>query len=306
VPVAQPMTPKIQQPVSPKPSVPPHDPLFPTIAPPDSSTNNQSSKMAGKPNTATGVATMPDQTQDPPKKPGLFARIFGPKKPNPPAKPNPQNATATNPSVPAPGTAIPPATQSVPGLFPPPAGGTTEPPRVLPIQPIAPPPLFPTAPPPPLAPTPPPLPLPPAPMIPGLPSIPIPPNGMSSNSSKVIQARYSASPATAALIQDIEPYLVAMRTARTPSERIFAMRALAGCRHASTDTVKSVLFHTCTSDPCPLVRACCIDELCKLGYYDPAFLAFLNNARYDPSEDVKDAAKVALKKMSPQRNTAEK
>jgi hypothetical protein len=67
-----------------------------------------------------------------------------------------------------------------------------------------------------------------------------------------------------------------------------------------------VLFHTCTSDPCPLVRACCIDELCKLGYFDPAFLAFLNNARGDPSEDVKDAAKIALKKMTPQRNTAEK
>jgi hypothetical protein len=84
------------------------------------------------------------------------------------------------------------------------------------------------------------------------------------------------------------------------------MRALAGCRHASTDTVKSLLFHSCTSDPCPLVRACCIDELCKLGYYDPVFLTYLKDACNDSSTDVQDAARSALKRMTPQHPSEEK
>ncbi len=103
------------------------------------------------------------------------------------------------------------------------------------------------------------------------------------------------------MIQEIKPYVIKLRTAPASSERIFALQALAGCRHASTDAVKKVLFQACTSDPCPLVRACCIDELCKLGYYESTFLAYLKIAYEDPSEDVHDAAKEALKKMAPTR-----
>jgi hypothetical protein len=115
-----------------------------------------------------------------------------------------------------------------------------------------------------------------------------------------MQAGY-LSPASTALVQEIKPYVFTLRNAMAASERILAMQALAGCRHASSDIVKKVIFQACTSDPCPLVRACCIDELCKLGYYDPAFLNYLKIAYEDPSDDVHESAKEALKKMTPKQ-----
>jgi hypothetical protein len=295
-PAKQPEPMKGKEPLLPKLQPRPNDPLLSPIFPQDNSYNKNQPTSSAKTNTSSGAATMPDTPPDPPKRPGLLSRIFGPKKPTPPANTNSPTATTPPPMVAPPSMAMPPTVRPTPGLFPSPPGGTTEPPRILPVQPVAPPtPLFPTAPP--VAPA---TPFPPAPMIPGLPSIPIPPGGMSSNLSGVIQARY-VSPVATALIQEVQPYVITLRTARAPSERIYALRALAGCRHASTDTVKSVLFRACTTDPCGLVRACCIDELCTLGYFDPAFLAHLKNACDDPSEDVRNSAKAALIKMSPQR-----
>jgi hypothetical protein len=79
------------------------------------------------------------------------------------------------------------------------------------------------------------------------------------------------------------------------------VRALAGCRHGSTDTVKSIIFHYAQNDLSPVVRGVSIEELCKLGYYDSAFMAFLSKAADDPSPEVKSAAKNALTKMTPQK-----
>lgn len=115
-----------------------------------------------------------------------------------------------------------------------------------------------------------------------------------------MQAGY-ASPAALALAQDIQPHVTALRTAVAPSMRALSARALSGGRHASSETVKSILFMACTSDPSPFVRACCIDELVKLGYYDGLFMAHLHKATGDPSEEVRTAAKEALLKMSPQK-----
>ena len=115
-----------------------------------------------------------------------------------------------------------------------------------------------------------------------------------------MQAGY-ASPAAMALAQDIQPHVTTLRTAMAPSMRALAARALSGGRHASSDTVKSILFLACTTDPSPFVRSCCIDELCKLGYFDAAFMAHLHKATGDPSEEVRTAAKDALQKMSPQK-----
>lgn len=91
-----------------------------------------------------------------------------------------------------------------------------------------------------------------------------------------------------------------MRMGHAPSDRIFALQALVGSRHASSDAVKAVIFNACVSDPCPLVRACCIDELCTLGYFAPAFLAYLKGASDDLSPDVRTSARAALRKLSPE------
>jgi len=107
--------------------------------------------------------------------------------------------------------------------------------------------------------------------------------------------------AVAAMAADIQPHVTALRTAAAPSVRAMAARALSGGRHASSDTVKEVLFIACTSDPSPFVRASCIDELCKLGYFEPAFMAHLTRSCADSSEEVRTAAKEALKKMMPQK-----
>ncbi len=300
-------------------AVPTYTPPPATLPIKPESTQNKN----GTQSTTSGATTMPDTPQDPPKKPGLLARIFGSKKTPPTDNSNKTNTTTAPsmaPAVAPPSYTMPPQVRPTPGLFPSTSGGGAEPPRVLPIQPVAPPPAFqPSAPPlftqplvpsaptlipsapPPVAPKPPTLmPNPPAPMVPGLPTIPIPPSGMSSSGSPIIQAGY-LSPASTALVQEIRPYVLTLRNAMAASERIFAMQALAGCRHASSDIVKKVIFQACISDPCPLVRACCIDELCKLGYYDLAFLNYLKIAYEDPSDDVHEAAKEALKKMTPKR-----
>ena len=159
----------------------------------------------------------------------------------------------------------------------------------------------------PALPTPVPVPSAPTPVIPavpngpgGLPTIPQLPGGMSMVRSGVTQASFASSVAMA-LAQDIQPHVTSLRTAVAPSMRVMAAKALSGGRHASTETVKSILFIACTTDPSPFVRACCIDELCKLGYFDAAFMEHLYKACGDSSEEVRTAAKDALKKMTPSR-----
>ena len=137
------------------------------------------------------------------------------------------------------------------------------------------------------------------PTTPALPTIPAVPNGMSMNRSMVMQAAMKSP--VAAMAADIQPHVTSLRTAAAPSVRAMAARALSGGRHASSDTVKEVLFIACSSDPSGFVRACCIEELCKLGYFDPGFMAHLHKACADESEEVRMAAKEAIKKMTPQK-----
>jgi len=304
LPTNPPMSPpvRIAPPVIPS-DVPPvriTPPAITTEVPP---VKNALAKPDSKQNTTAGMAAMPEQPQDPPKRPGLLSRIFGWKKTPPSANTNTSSANTANVTLQAPTNTLPPPVRPTPGLFPSATGTTAEPPRMLPIQPVAPPypSLFQNSSPPPLVPKPlVPSPASSPPMIPLLPSTPIPPSGMSSSSSSVMHAGY-LSPVTVAMIQDIQPYVTTLRTAHAPSERILALQSLAGCRHASSETVKRVLFQACKSDPCPLVRACCIDELCKLGYFDPAFVSHLKVAYVDNSDEVHDAAKEAMKKMMPTR-----
>lgn len=269
-------------------------------------------------------------------KPGLLKRVFGRKKPD--AGPVPAGTTVAKPaSVVPPTPAMPPAVWTTPGAAPiptptlPPLGGTGEPPLSAPVRPVAPPtpviptPVTPPSAPPPAVPAPLPLPSVPVPAappagVPALPPIPVPPGGLSAapampKTTQVVPAARaepagpavvtavvpSVSPATAGLTRDIDPHVLALRTELAPSQRAMAAKALAGCRHGSTDAVKSQLFLAAKNDPAPLVRAVCIEELCKLGYFDSAFQAHLQKACDDPSDDVRDAAKAALAKMSPRK-----
>jgi len=101
------------------------------------------------------------------------------------------------------------------------------------------------------------------------------------------------------MADDIRPYATALHNALAPSARMTAAKGLAEGRHGSTDAVKRLLFHATRTDPCPAVKAACIDHLCKLGYYEPAFLRHLKAACDDPAEDVREAARAALVKMTP-------
>jgi hypothetical protein len=166
----------------------------------------------------------------------------------------------------------------------------------IPSVPVTPPPTATPAIPVPTTPTPV---IPAVPTTPALPTIPAVPGGTSMNRSTVMQAGMKSP--VAAMAADIQPHVTSLRTAAAPSVRAMAARALSGGRHASSDTVKEVLFIACTSDPSSFVRACCIEELCKLGYFDPTFMAHLHKACADQSEEVRMAAREAIRKMTPEK-----
>ncbi|WP_439620644.1 HEAT repeat domain-containing protein [Gemmata sp.] len=110
-----------------------------------------------------------------------------------------------------------------------------------------------------------------------------------------------ADPGRTALMRDIEPHVAALEKGVAPSQRAMAARALGGCRHGSTDTVKMTIFRAAQNDPNPMVRAVCIEELCKLGYFEPAFELHLTKACEDANDEVRGAAKAAMKQMYPRR-----
>lgn len=147
-----------------------------------------------------------------------------------------------------------------------------------------------------------PKPLPAAPGGGALPVIPLPPPGGQSqaNGPAVVPAT-GYTPAVVGVSQELQPYAHPLQNAVPPSNRILAAEALANCRHGSSAVVKAMLFDAAKSDPCPAVKACCIEKLCKLGYYEPAFLDHLKAACNDPSEEVRVAAKDALVKMTPRQ-----
>ena len=253
----------------------------------------------------------PAPPADPPKRQGLLTRIFGPKKPSTPAAP----ATAAMPSPAKSTTSTGPTTGG--GVSTPSLGVTTNPPQVMPQkQPVPPPPppvQVDTAPPIVVVPTPLPMtksapvpvPLPAPPSGLPIPPIPSPPGGMQS-ALPVVPGRpievilpVGYVPPDYAQARDIRPYATTLKEALSPAARMTAAKALADGRHGSTDEVKGILFQSALADPCPEVRACCIEHLCRLGYYNPDFIGYLKTAVNDGSEDVRDAAKAALEKMTP-------
>ncbi|VTT96686.1 hypothetical protein : : HEAT_2 [Gemmataceae bacterium] len=108
-------------------------------------------------------------------------------------------------------------------------------------------------------------------------------------------------PGRTAMMRDIEPHVAALEKGVAPSQRAMAARALGGCRHGSSDTVKMTIFRAAQNDPNPMVRAVCIEELCKLGYFEPAFELHLTKACEDANDEVRSAAKAAMKQMYPRR-----
>ena len=103
------------------------------------------------------------------------------------------------------------------------------------------------------------------------------------------------------LLREIQPYVVTIQDAIPPSDRMTAARGLADGRHGSTSTVKIILFQTAQTDPCPAVRACCIDQLSRLGYQDAAFLEHIKVSSTDANEDVATSARNALHQLTPRR-----
>jgi hypothetical protein len=264
-------------------------------------------------------AAMPakEAPRDEEERPGLLKRLFGRK--------SSSSTTSEKPGMPA-GAAMPPPVRPAPGV-PLISPGTTEPPRSKPVERLSPPTAVipsrmtpPTAPPasgpPPLAfpitttpatpmpviprvvphgtgPTPPAPPVTSQPVLPGLPSIPaLPPGGQSRAQSGITQAAHSeTAPSTLAGLND---EVAALQSGSTPSRRALAARALAGGWHATSDAVRRMILATAESDPSALVRAVCIEELSKLDYRNPAFVAYLKKACTDPSDEVKRAATAAL------------
>jgi hypothetical protein len=277
---------------------PPAQPAQPMIVPTD------------KPDTTTGG-----------KKPGFFGRLLGRKDTTP--KPPPPSMPA--PTAPAAGRTAPPA--PVAGPSP-----TFEPPRAMPsarpvpmpapvgnpTPPAAPPfpmvmPPTPAVPPPVAVPAPLPVPMTPAPAVPvPVPTLPgssmLPRPGTAPQAvaprgggpAQAVQPVGYVAPAVA-IDRELQPHIAALRDALAPSVRETAAKALADGRHGSTPHVKAVLFEAAKTDPCPTVRACCIDQLCKLGCYDPAFQAHVKAACDDPDPDVRQSARAAAMKMTPRK-----
>ncbi len=201
---------------------------------------------------------------------GLLDRIFGRKGDTPEAMP-----AQAMPARPVIGSGSPAVPQVMPST-PPSRPVTSEPPRVMPPRPG----------------TSIPQPLPARPVVPSVPQSMRP-----VSDAGVVPVGYTSS--RMALSQEISPFAETLANDPSPSARLMAARALAQGRHASSDEVKSVLFQAAKADPYPAVRADCIGYLCKLGYFNPAFVDFVRAACSDASEEVSTAAKAAIGKLTP-------
>ena len=221
---------------------------------------------------------------------GLLDRIFGRKSDPSPAQPEVMAAPAATrplvvPSVPNSPAATPPTTGSPTSTPSTPStpSSTGEPPRVMPPKPSSSIPL----------------PLPAKPVVPSSPPQSRRPARPGEPVQVILPVGYV--PAQVAMAEAIKPFASGLANDPSPSGRMIAARGLAQGRYASSDEVKALLFQAAQSDPCPTVRADCMNYLCRLGYYDPAFLAHLRIACDDASEEVRDAAKAALARLTPSR-----
>ncbi len=298
-------------------------PAPPVATPPASDRNRPLLKLF-----RFGKDESPEVNRPAESRPGLFQRLFGPKRKEEPALPPlpPPSASSGQPARPGrPGDLpvgefrTPPGGLAVPQQMPPqrhtavPAP-TAEPPRALPrgVNPTPARPVIPPVPPatepppvaipsspdplsppsvPPTAPAVPPIPVP---TPPDLPAIPLPPAGIAP-AGAILNTRMAAVPSP--IDRDMAPYVQNLRAA-APSARVLAVRALAEGRHGSTDQVKAILWTVCRTDPAPLVRACAIDALAKLGYRDPAFLAYLEETCRSADAELRQAARLALQRLN--------
>jgi len=103
------------------------------------------------------------------------------------------------------------------------------------------------------------------------------------------------------ILDEIKPQVKILRESDSTSERVLAVRCLAGGHYASRLEVKAVLFESARLDPESSVRAQCILELRDLCYFDTMFLDFLQECKNDTNANVREAAVSALAKLSPRK-----
>jgi hypothetical protein len=237
------------------------------------------------PKSANAPPPFPGSTNEPP-------RVMPPLRPATPAQ------VPVTPPVSAPAFPTPmpmPAPATVPAPMPaPPVSAPAPAPAISAPAPTPAPISAPTVPS-----VPAPLPIPAVPAAPsgGLPSIPVPPDSMSRMRSMQMVVPAGYAPAQIAHDREVQPWVISLQTMTAPSARLTAAKALAECRHRSTDGVKGALFQAARLDPCGEVRAACITHLCDLGYFHPQFLGYIQAACNDTDSLVRDAASVACAKM---------
>ena len=255
----------------------------------------------------TAPPSFPSTSTEPPRV--MPVKPFAPPTPAVPAPlpipaPAPAFAAPAPPPIPAP-TPAPPVAAPTPLPIPAPAPAFVAPaplpiPAPAPAPPVAAPTPLPALPVPSI---PTPLPVPSIPSIPappggtGLPPIPVPPGGMSAAKPIQVVVPVGYVPAGVAFDREVQPFAIALQSMSAPSARLTAAKGLAEGRHGSSDGVKGVLFQAAQMDPCGEVRAACIDHLCKLGYFSPHFLGYIQTACDDADPQVRDAAKAACAKM---------
>lgn len=265
------------------------------LPPPGAGSSRPNGRSPEKIPVAPGVGTFRPPAGNTPAPPSTFPLAM-PQRPNVP----PSSPSSATPEPPRAQPVIPHTVPSVPPV--PPAPSTANPPP-LPVPSSTPTPV-PNVPPAPV-PNVPTVPVPDVPPIPPI-TIPVPPDGGMSQgmpksgitpaSAQHVSALLTELPPPAA--RDLQPYVQALQHAVAPSARALAARALADSPHGSTPAVKNLLFQACQKDPAPFVRACCIDELARLGHADSAFVAYLHQANADGDEQVRLAAQLALQKLA--------
>ena len=241
---------------------------------------------------------------EPKAKTGLLNRIFGKKSaPVPAAMPGPAVTTpapavrtaptAGEPKVAAPARPVvtPTPAPAVKAPAPVAAPGIPVPqplPSARPAVPVAPPVAVPV-----------PQPLPPVVPLPTIPGVP-----QSARPGEAVHVVLPVGyvPPEVAMNDDLRPFAATLRDAGAAvADRVTAARGLGLGRHGSTDRVKEMLFAAAQADPAPAVRAACVDQLVRLGYYHPDFVRHLQTVAEGAAGEERDAARAGLTKLTPRR-----
>ncbi len=100
------------------------------------------------------------------------------------------------------------------------------------------------------------------------------------------------------MLDEVQPFVNELFQALRPSLRERAATGLADGRYGSRPEVKATLARAALTDPAPDVRAHCIAQLAKLGYYEASYLAYLDACAASGHATVKQAAVAALTKLA--------